>query len=95
LNEPHIGTNPIIKADADSVISAINKAVLRTITNVAGMTRGGLTIYLPSSHDQFDSVNYVQLAFKSTNWYAFISKFIANAVGGGGGEEVRISGTIT
>ena len=94
-NEPHIGTNPIIKADADSVISAINKAVLRTITNVAGMTRGGLTIYLPSSHDQFDSVNYVQLAFKSTNWYAFISKFIANAVGGGGGEEVRISGTIT
>ncbi|RKY99607.1 MAG: hypothetical protein DRQ04_07270 [Candidatus Hydrothermota bacterium] len=90
--EPHIGNIPLIKNAADSVVSCINSAVLMTMTNAAGITRGGLTIHFPSSEDQFDSTNYVKLAFKSTNWYSFLSNFIHST---GGGETVTISGTVT
>jgi len=93
--EPHIGNIPLIKNAADSLVSCINSAVLMTMTNAAGITRGGLTIHFPSSEDQFDSTNYVKLAFKSTNWYSFLSKFIHSTGGGGGGETVTISGTVS
>ena len=93
-NEPHLGVNPIIRADADSVIAALNRAVVRTVTNVPAMTRGGLTIHFPSAHEDFDSTNYVQLAFRSTNWFAFLSQFIANA-GTPPVDEVDISGTVS
>jgi len=93
--EPHIGNIPLIKNAADSLVSCINSAVLITMTNAAGITRGGLTIHFPSSEEQFDSTNYVKLAFKSTNWYSFLSQFIHSTGGGGGGEEVTISGTVT
>jgi len=93
--EPTIGQKPLISSDASAVIDAMNAAVPYTKTNVAGLTRGGLCIHFPWKQELFDSTNYVRLAFKATNWYAFLSKFIASTGGGDGDNAVAISGTVT
>ncbi len=97
--EPNIGNNPSIAAAADSIIEAMNDAVTITMTNAPGLTRGGLTIYLPSNRQDFDSTNYARIDFTSTHWINFISQFIQHAGGGGGGgggggDQVTITGTI-
>lgn len=92
--EPTIGQKPLINSDASAVIDAMNAAVPYTKTNVAGLTRGGLCIHFPWKQELFDSTNYVKLDFKATNWYAFLSKFIAS-IGGGGGSTITITGTVT
>lgn len=84
--EPKLGNIPLIKEAADSLINALNEVVIMMVTIAAGATRGGLTIHCPSNAADFDSVNYVQLSFKSTNWYAFISKFISSIGGRGVGD---------
>ncbi|MEA3431321.1 MAG: hypothetical protein U9R01_01395 [candidate division WOR-3 bacterium] len=92
--EPTIGQKPLINSDASAVIDAINAVIPYTKTNVVGLTRGGLCIHFPWKQELFDSTNYVKLDFKATNWYAFLSKFIAST-GGGGGNTITITGTVT
>jgi len=92
--QPTIGQKPLIRQDADAIIDAINDAVPFTMTNVAGLTRGGVNIHFPFNHELFDSTNYVRLRFRATNWHAFLSKFIAS-IGGGPVTGVTISGTVT
>ncbi len=97
-DEPNVGNNPSISMAADSVIAALNDAVLRTYTNAPGLTRGGLTIYFPSSRADFDSVNYSRLDFTATKWINFLSQFVQHTGGGGGGGggagQVTVSGVL-
>jgi len=96
--EPNLSNIPLINEAAESLINAINSAVSMTVTNAVGISRGGLTIHCPYNAADFDSVNYVQLSFSSTNWHAFLSTFIQSiggGGGGGGGNTVTISGTVT
>jgi hypothetical protein len=76
LQEPHLKVNPLISADANAVIDAVNAAVPYTKTNVAGLARGGLCIHFPYNSADFDSANYVRTAFRATNWHSFLSAFI-------------------
>ncbi len=95
MDEPHVGHNPSISMAADSVRAAINDAVLRTYTNAPGLTRGGLTIYFPSSRADFDSANYARLDFTATRWINFLSQFVQHTGGGGGGGgQVAINGVL-
>ncbi len=98
-NEPNVGQNPSIRNAADNVLNDLNEAVLRTYTNAPGLTRGGLTIYFPSTQAEFqqDSAAYASIDFVHTNWINFIHQFIINAGGGGGGGtgSVTISGNLT
>ncbi|MEO0079630.1 MAG: clostripain-related cysteine peptidase [candidate division WOR-3 bacterium] len=87
LQEPNLQNINLIKNAAQDVIDAINAAVPMTMTNVTGLTRGGLCIHFPYQAQLFDSANYVRLRFSSTNWAAFLSKFIASTGGGGGGGD--------
>lgn len=91
MEEPHLKDINILKEDCDAVKSALNDAIPLTTTNATAVPRGGLCIHFPYQTDMFDSSNYVKLQFKATNWYAFLSKFIA-ALGGGQG---TVSGTAT
>jgi len=96
---PNLANNIIIRAYADTIIANINDAVVMTMTNVAGLTRGGLTIHFPSNLEQFDSTNYCHLSFRATNWHAFLSQFIrqtgtGGGGGGGGNNQVVISGIV-
>jgi hypothetical protein len=86
LQEPNLQNINLIKNAAQAVVDGINAAVPMTKTNIAGLTRGGLCIHFPYQTQLFDSANYVELAFRSTNWYAFLSKFIQSTGGGGGGD---------
>ncbi len=97
-NEPNVGQNPSIRTAADNVINDLNEAVLRTYTNAPGLTRGGLTIYFPSTQAEFqhDSAAYASIDFVHTNWINFLHQFIVNAGGGGGGTgTVTITGNLT
>ena len=97
LQEPNLQNINLIKNAAQDVIDGINAAVPMTMTNVTGLTRGGLCIHFPNQAQLFDSANYVRLRFTSTNWAAFLSKFIASTGGGGGGGggQTTVSGTVT
>ncbi len=95
-SEPNIGHNPSIAAAADSIISAMNDAVTRTYTNAPALTRGGMTIYFPSTRADFDSTNYSRIDFMATHWINFLSQFIQHTGGGGGGggDQVTITGVL-
>ncbi|MEO0113891.1 MAG: clostripain-related cysteine peptidase [candidate division WOR-3 bacterium] len=85
LQEPNLQNINLIKNAAQEVIDGINDAVPMTMTNVTGLTRGGLNIHFPYRAELFESTKYVQCQFRSTNWHAFLSKFISSTGGGGGG----------
>ncbi len=74
--EEHLKDINLIKNAAEEVINAVNSTVKFTKTNAAGIPRGGLTIHFPSDEAQFDSSNYVELAFRETNWHNFLSVFL-------------------
>ena len=93
IQEEHLKDINLIKDAAQQVIDAVNSTVKFTKTNAAGVPRGGLTIHFPSKKADFDSSNYVKLAFKETNWHNFLSLFlrsIQQVVG-----NTVISGTVT
>lgn len=84
----------LVKNAADSVIAAVNDAVIMTKTNVMSVTRGGLTIHMPYLMNLYDSTNYARLDFRDVPWTNFLSYYIH------GLEEilahrVSISGTIS
>lgn len=85
LQMPNLQNINLIKNAAQAVVDGINAAVPMTKTNIPSLTRGGLCIHFPFRANLFDSANYVKLAFRSTNWHAFLSKFIQSTGGGGGG----------
>ncbi len=66
----------LVKNAADSVIAAVNNAVIMTKTNVMSVTRGGLTIHMPYLMDLYDSTNYASLDFKDVPWTNFLSYYI-------------------
>jgi hypothetical protein len=66
----------LVKNAADSVISAINEAVIITKTNVSDVTRGGLTIHMPYLMEMYDSTNYAKLDFQAVPWTSFLSYYI-------------------
>ncbi|MBN1466089.1 hypothetical protein JXA02_10025 [candidate division KSB1 bacterium] len=74
--EPNLKEINLIISVANEVISAVNAAVPFTKTNAPGLSRGGLTVHIPYTVQQFDSTNYVKLRFKETNWYNFVSTFL-------------------
>ena len=88
--EQGLKTIPQIMTATTDVINALSAAVPMTMTNAVGLSRGGLCIYIPYQAQMFDSANYVQCEWRSTNWHSFISQLIA-ALGGGGGGEGWIS----
>ncbi len=94
LQEPNLQNINLIKNASQAVIDAINDAVPMTMTNISGLTRGGLCIHFPYQNQLFDSANYCGLAFRSVTWHSFLSKFI-NSIGGGGGNQTTVAGTVT
>ena len=92
-NEPNLGNIPAIASEAQALKDAINEAVIYTSTNAAGIPRGGLCIHFPWSQALFDSTNYVKTDFTATNWYKFLSVFIAS-ISPGGDSTATVSGTV-
>jgi len=74
--QPNLQNINLVRDAADSVIAAINDAVVMTKTNVPGVTRGGLTIYMPYLAEQFDSSNYGRLDFAAVGWSNFLITYI-------------------
>ncbi|MBM3314727.1 hypothetical protein FJY71_02635 [candidate division WOR-3 bacterium] len=93
--EPNLKLIPQIMTATTDVINALSDAVPMTSTNAVGISRGGHCVYIPYADTLFDSSNYVQLQWRSTNWHSFISKLIAALGGGGGGNRLTVSGTVT
>jgi hypothetical protein len=89
--EPNLKLIPQIMTATTDVINAISAAVPMTMTNAMGLSRGGLCIYIPYQTNMFDSANYVQCEWRSTNWHSFVSKLIGALGGGGGGDKGWIS----
>jgi len=81
LQEPNLQNINLIKNAAQEVIDGINDAVPMTMTNVTGLTRGGLNIHFPHRAELFESTKYVACQFCST--------------GGGGGQNLTVSGVVT
>lgn len=92
--EPDLKNIPQIMSATTDVINGISDAVPMTMTNAVGLSRGGLCIYIPYQTDMFDSTDYVQCQWRSTNWHSFVSKLIqALGGGGGGGGTATVTGT--
>jgi hypothetical protein len=69
-------SNPIIRAHADTLRATVNRVVLAQFVYIDHDLIGGPSIHLPWNHDDFDSLNYVQLDLAATNWHSFVSTFI-------------------
>jgi hypothetical protein len=82
LAETHLGASNLIRSQADSIIATLNAAVpyiaLYFYPPDPTVPRGGLNIHFPFRYQDFDSINYTTLLFRSTNWHAFLSTFLAN-----------------
>jgi hypothetical protein len=79
--EPTLQNIPTIHAAADSLVAAINAAVIYKDTYCAAapiVTRNGMNVHFPRTLQEFDSTNYVRLAFHGTNWQAFLSNFVGS-----------------
>jgi len=66
----------VVNNAVDSVISAINSAVIMTKTNAPVVTRGGLTIHMPYLMEMYDSANYADIDFQAVGWTNFLSIYI-------------------
>jgi hypothetical protein len=73
--------------DAQAVESATDEAVIKSMTN-RDYARGGLSIHFPWKSSLFDSTDYVQLNFASSNWHVFLSHFIPSISSSLGGLEI-------
>ncbi|MCJ7577630.1 MAG: clostripain-related cysteine peptidase [candidate division Zixibacteria bacterium] len=76
-----------IKNDAKAVEIATGEAVIKSLSN-RDWARGGLSIHFPWKVSLFDSTDYVQLDFASSNWHVFLSHFIPSISSSLGGLEV-------
>ncbi len=65
----------IIKDAAGVVQSAVEDAVIRTLSSEPERGYGGLCIYFPREPVYFDSTEYVQVDFADANWHTFLSSF--------------------
>jgi hypothetical protein len=74
--QPNLQNINLVRNAADSVIYAINDAVVMTKTNVPAVTRGGLTIYMPYLYQMFDQSNYDRLDFAAVGWTNFLLIYI-------------------
>ncbi len=74
--EPNLQNINLISHAADSVITALNEAIVITNTNAQGITRGGLTIHMPYLREMYDSTSYARLEFQQVPWTNFVSQFI-------------------
>lgn len=74
-------------ATAQAVEDATNEAVIKSLSN-RDWARGGLSIHFPWKVSLFDSTDYVQLDFASSNWHVFLSYFIPSISPHLGGLEV-------
>jgi hypothetical protein len=73
--------------DALAVENATDYVVIKSLNNRYG-DRGGLSIHLPWNSALFDSTDYVQLDFVSSNWHSFLSHFVASISGYLGGLRI-------
>jgi len=73
--------------DAQAVEIATGEAVIKSLSN-RDYARGGLSIHFPWKSSLFDSTDYVQLDFASSNWHVFLSHFIPSISSSLGGLEV-------
>ncbi len=74
--EPNLQNINLIRDACDSVINALNDAVIMTSTNAPGIARGGLTIHMPYLREYYDSTNYARIDFRAVPWTNFLSRFI-------------------
>ncbi len=67
-----------IKSAAESLEISVNEAVVTQFLNPLFLLEivGGILIRLPWNQEDFDSTDYVQLDFSTTDWHSFISRFI-------------------
>ncbi|MGB8658198.1 MAG: clostripain-related cysteine peptidase [Candidatus Zixiibacteriota bacterium] len=72
--EPHLKNS--IKNSAHTVEALAGTAVLRALVYPEDSRFAGLSIHLPWNEGLFDSTNYAQLDFATTNWQSFVSTFI-------------------
>ena len=68
--------NLLIRSDAEDLDSSVNEAVLAQFMHPEQDLIGGLSIHFPWDQTDFDSLDYVQLDFSTTNWHSFLSTFI-------------------
>jgi hypothetical protein len=73
--------NLLIRSDAEDLDSSVNEAVLAQFMHPEQDLIGGLSIHLPWNQIGFDSLDYVQLDFSTTNWHSFLSTFIQSFSG--------------
>ncbi|MFQ6002935.1 MAG: clostripain-related cysteine peptidase [Candidatus Zixiibacteriota bacterium] len=64
-----------IKGAARAVENANDMAVIKRL-NYPNLDYGGLCIHFPLESEDFDSTDYVQLAFTVSNWHIFLSEYI-------------------
>jgi hypothetical protein len=79
--EPDLQNINLIRYACDSLIAALNDAIVITNTNAPGISRGGMTIYLPYLTAMYDQTNYGRLAFAQLGWANFVEDFIATIEG--------------
>jgi len=68
-----------IKNAAQAVQNDIEVAIVKTLS-WPDLGCGGLCIHLPYKSENFDSTDYVQLAFAVSDWHIFLSRFIQGYV---------------
>jgi len=74
--QPNLKNINLVRNAADSIIAVMNDIITMTKTNVAGITRGGLTIHMPYVLSMYDSTNYARLDFQDVGWTNFLSIYI-------------------
>jgi hypothetical protein len=99
--KPGLSQINLITQAGDEVLSAFNDAMpfTKCYLNNNDHSYGGLTIHFPQQQGHFQVTDYDNLKFKETNWHNFLSIFIENTQGGGGGEvgddEIGIAGSVS
>jgi len=76
LQQDNLQDINVVSYAVDSVIAAINSAVIMTKTNAPVVTRGGLTIHMPYLMEMYDSTNYAKIDFQAVGWTNFLSIYI-------------------
>jgi hypothetical protein len=66
----------VVKSAAQIVEDANDAAVVTLLSSQEELGYGGLCIHFPFSPEDFDSSEYVELAFAVSGWHGFLSEFI-------------------
>jgi hypothetical protein len=90
IQDPLNHLDSAIKTDALAVEEITGEAVIKSLSwHSWHFYGGGLSIHFPWKVSLFDSTDYVQLDFASSNWDVFLSHFILSISDCLGGLEVR------